>query len=346
MDLERSGLERRAVDEPDRQVGFREARAAVGVEERRDMAAVDVIEAAVRSEAQDAHGGVLLDVLAADIAVDDFSDGGEGLARGELRIDQALQSGGQDRGGDSLAGDVGDDHGEGVVVLDDVEEIASHFAAGDGARGDLRPGKGGQAGGHEAALDFGGDVQLFAVAALALFGQGELRVVDEGGGVGGDGAEQVVVHLGEAARLEAAVEIEEAEEVGVAGAALAVFAQRDTDDGADAVGDDGSRAVFGVGAEGVSEDVFAGVVNGLADGAVGEGLLVGEFDAVVVAAEGELEFAQLVAQEDKAAFELRELDGGVDEGAKDLIDGAGGLQLAGGLEEPVELLEGVAGEIG
>src|SRR5579859_8180858 len=202
MDLERAGLERRAVDEADGQIGFDEARAAVGVDERRDMAAVDVIEAAVWGEPQDAHGGVLLDVLAADVAVDDFSDGSERLARGELGINQALQSGGQDRGGDSLAGDVGDDHSEGVVVLDDVEEIASDFAAGDGARGDLRPGKGGQAGGHEAALDFGGDVQLFTVAALALFSEGELRVVDKGGGVGGDGAEQVVVDLGETARLE------------------------------------------------------------------------------------------------------------------------------------------------
>src|SRR6185312_2167289 len=188
-----------------------------------------------------AHRGVLLDVFAADVAVDDFSDGLQRLARGQLRIDEPLQRRGEDRGRDSLAGDVGDDHGDGVVVLDDVEEVASDLAAGDGARGDLRPGEGGQARRHQAALNFGGNVQLFAVASLALFGNGELRVVDEGGSVGRDGAEQVVIDLGQAAGLEAAVEGEQSEQVGVAGAALAVLAQRDADDRADAVGDDRGR---------------------------------------------------------------------------------------------------------
>ena len=56
-------------------------------------------------------------------------------------------------------------------------------------------------------LNGGGNVELFAVAAGVLLGDGELGVVDERGGLGGDGLEQVVVDLGELSGIEPAVEI-------------------------------------------------------------------------------------------------------------------------------------------
>jgi len=115
----------------------------------------------------------------------------------------------EDSGGDAFAGDVCDDDGEGLAVFDDVEEVSADFAAGHGARGDLGPGERGRADGHEAALNFGGDIHFLAVDALAFLGHGELRVIDQRGGVGGDGAEEVAVDLGEAACFETAVEIEQ-----------------------------------------------------------------------------------------------------------------------------------------
>ena len=107
------------------------------------MAAVDVVQLAVGGEAEDGHGGVLLDILAADVAIDDVGDRGQRLARDEQRIDEPLERGAEDGGGDSFAGDVGDDDGEGFAVVDDVEEVASAFAAGHGTRGHGGPGEGG-----------------------------------------------------------------------------------------------------------------------------------------------------------------------------------------------------------
>jgi hypothetical protein len=109
------------------------------------------------------------------------------------------------------------------------------------------------------------------------------------------------------------------------------------------VRDHAGGAGFRVGAEGVGDDEFVGGADGLAHGAVGECGLVGELFALVVAAEGELHLAGFVAEEDVAALDLGELEGGVEEGGQDLIDSAGGFELAGGFEEPAELFEGVAG---
>ena len=70
---------------------------------------------------------------------------------------------------------------------------------------------GGRADGHEAALNFSGDVHFLAVDALAFLGHGELRIIDQRGGISGDGAEEIAVNLGEATGFQAAVEIEESQ---------------------------------------------------------------------------------------------------------------------------------------
>jgi hypothetical protein len=74
---------------------------------------------------------------------------------------------------------------------------------------------------------------------------------------------------------------------------------------------------------------------------VGDGGDVGEVFAFIVAAESESHFAGFVAEEDVAALDLGELEGGVEEGGEDLVDSVGGIELAGGFEEPAELVEGV-----
>ena len=198
--------------------------------------------------------------------------------------------------------------------------------------------------GHEAALNVGGDAHFLAIDALAFLGHHELRVIDKGGCVRGDGAEEIVVDLGEAAGFEAAVEIEKAEEVGFArGSAGAAFAERDAGDGADAVRDHAGGADLRIGAEGVGNDELVGGADGLTHRGVGESGFVGEGFTFVVAAKGECHCAGFVAEEDVAALHLGELEGGIEERNEDLIDGVGGLEFVGGFEEPAELFEGVAG---
>ena len=109
------------------------------------------------------------------------------------------------------------------------------------------------------------------------------------------------------------------------------------------MGDHAGGAGFRVGAEGIGHDEFVGGADGLAHGAVGERGFVGELFAFVVAAESELHLAGFVAEEDVAALDLGELEGGVEKGGEDLVDGAGGFEFAGRFEEPAELLEGIAG---
>ena len=67
--------------------------------------------------------------------------------------------------------------------------------------------------------------------------------------------------------------------------------------------------------------------------------------AFIVAAERELHFAAFFAEEDVAALDLGELEGGVEQCGEDLVDGVGGVELAGRFEEPAQLVEGVAGGV-
>ena len=270
------------------------------------------------------------------------------LAGEELGVDHALQGRGEDGGRDSFAGDVGEDEGEIFVIGDDVEEVASDLFARDGTGGDAGVGEVGDFDRHEILLDAGGDVEFFAVAAGVFFGDGELGVVDEGGGLGGDGLEEIVIDLGELAGVEAAVEIEDAEDFAMGGAVGfarlanllgAATAKRDADDGADALGDHAVGARAGFGGEGVGDHVFAGGAGGLLDGGAGEGEVVGEDFAGAATSAGEVKRAGFVDEEDVAAFDLSELEGGFDERGEYLVDGADGVELAGGLEEPAEFFE-------
>ncbi len=285
------------------------------------MAAVDVLGAAIGVEADDGHGGILADVFFADVAIDGGRHGVEGLAGEQLRVHHALHGGGEDGGGDALAGDVGDGDGEEFVVCDGEEEVAADFAAGDGAGGDFGEGDGWEFGRHDVALDGGGDVEFFAVEAVVFLGEGELGVVDERGGIGGDGAQEVAVDVREGAGADAAVEVEESEDLGFAiGTGAAVASEGNADDTANVVGDDALGGLAG--AEGIGNDEFACGFEGFADGAVGDGCVVGDGGAFAAAGHGELEFAGGGAEEDEAAFDLSEFEGGFKEGGEDLVHAA------------------------
>ena len=141
--------------------------------------------------------------------------------------------------------------------------------AGDGAGLQGGVGNGGQRNGHEAAVDAGGDRELFALMAGLKVSLGKQSVVQERGGLGGDGFKELVVDGAEVAGGEETVQIEQAEEfagaVGRAG-----FAQGNAVDAADVVQDDaGPFGRVGVGA-GVGDGEAKAALNGLGDGAAGD----------------------------------------------------------------------------
>src|SRR5579863_1117473 len=106
-------------------------------EQRVDVSAVDVVEHSVAVQLEDDHGGVLAHVFGADVVVGDFGDALQRLTGEQLRIDHPLQCGGEYGGGDPLAGDVGEDQREALIVGDDVVEVSANLFARDGASCDL-----------------------------------------------------------------------------------------------------------------------------------------------------------------------------------------------------------------
>ena len=192
---------------------------------------------------------------------------------------------------------------------DYVEEVSSDFAAGDGAGSDLRIREGRHICRHQAALDVRGDVQLLLVVALAFFGERQLRIVDERGGVSGDGLEQVVVDFRQSARAQAIIEIEESEQIAFArGRTGATLAQRDADYAADAVGNDAVCHRLRVCR--VSDDVVVGGRDSAADRAVRERSVLEKHLAAVAAAERELHFTRRILQKDESALHFCELQRG------------------------------------
>ena len=183
--------------------------------ERLDVTAVDVFDGAVGEELQHDEGGVLADFASTEELVDERSDLDEGLAGEELRVDDALEGCGDDGGGDSLAGDVGDGEADAVVDPDRVIEVAADVRTRDAVCLDDGVRHGRELYGHQAAMDASGDAELFACGAGELFGMGEKDVFDQGCGFGGDGVEQLVIDLGELAGGYLAVEVEKAEQVGL-----------------------------------------------------------------------------------------------------------------------------------
>ena len=236
---ERHGVEGGVGQETDGNVSI-EDRGYVTVldEERRDVAAVDEFELAILFVVEGYEGNVL---PAVDAGAEEGVDGSDGVEEGDvtsgLGVHHALDDGGEQGSGHTFAGDIGDDGYEAIIDGDDVVEVAADFGAGDGLGHDFCVREGRKITGDDALLDGGSDLHLVADEVGGTLGLDQASIFDEVGCFSRDGVEDVAADAVESAGLEAAVEIEEAEEaVGV------VAAQGNGDDAAEVMGDDALAA--------------------------------------------------------------------------------------------------------
>ena len=160
---------------------------------------------------QQQHGCVPADIFGAQILVRGRGDGLQRLAGLQLNVQHALQGGGQDGGRDSLAGDIHQRDVQHIFAGDNIEEVAADRTARHAVRLHIGEGKSGDLDGHQSLLDLRGDLQLLLVLSRLVFDGGELRIFDQGRGFARNRSHQLVVHFGDALRLEAAFEIEHAE---------------------------------------------------------------------------------------------------------------------------------------
>ena len=114
------------------------------------------------------------------------------------------------------------------------------------------------------------------------------------------------------------------------------FAQGDADDGPDALNQDAVRRRCGFRRECVGHDEVGAAINRLPYGGVRDGgAIVGGFGAPG-APGGETQFAVGVPEKDIAAFDAGQLEGGLNQGAEDLLDGSDIVEPARGIHKPAE----------
>ena len=118
--------------------------------------------------------------------------GAEGHAR-----QRALEHGGQQRGANSLAGNVGNDEGGAVLAhRKDIEVIAAHGVTRsiDGGDGQVR--EIAEAARQERLLNFPRDAQFLLEALALAFALHEARIVQNAGGFDGQGVENLAIEFG------------------------------------------------------------------------------------------------------------------------------------------------------
>ena len=133
-----------------------------------------------------------------------------------------------------------------MIGIDDVIEVAADLFAGDIASVEacewhVRDGHG-----HEPLLDGGGDRELLLISAGCYFGLHQAGVFDQRCSFYRDGAENVVADAGDVARSETRVHVQRADHLSAAAAGELGFTrglnlrlvERNTDHGAQVVGDD------------------------------------------------------------------------------------------------------------
>ena len=100
-------------------------------QQRRHMAAVHVLHFPITLKPHNDQGRAFLaHMLVGEESVGRSHNLLQGHSGEKLGIDHALKGGSQQRGGNSLAADIGQHHGQTLVGIDRVEEVASDFLTG------------------------------------------------------------------------------------------------------------------------------------------------------------------------------------------------------------------------
>ena len=103
----------------------------IAYQQRRHVAAVYVFHFPITLKPRNDQGRVFLaDMLVGEESVGRSHNLLQGHSGEKLGIDHALKGGSQQRGGNSLAADIGQHHGQTLVGVDRVEKVASDFLTG------------------------------------------------------------------------------------------------------------------------------------------------------------------------------------------------------------------------
>ena len=112
-----------------------------------------------------------------------------------MRVDHPLENGSQQRGRDSFAADVGENHGQPLGRIDGLEEIASDFLTRHVASVDPRKRNFGQSHRQQTLLNGRSDPQFLLVAAPGFFSLHQTRVLDQLGRFRRDRPQNIVATL-------------------------------------------------------------------------------------------------------------------------------------------------------
>ena len=205
------------------------------------MTAVDVFQAAIGEEFDDDHGRVLADVSLAQKLIYGGSYFRQSLPRRQLGMDDPLQRRRYDCRSNALTGHIDERYTDAVFQHDCVVKIAADGETGYGFRVERRVGKHRQHHRHESTVNSGGNGKLFPRLAGFLLGLGEQRILQEPCCLGGDGIEDEVIDFGEIAGFNAAIEIQEPEQLAML-VRRQTLAQRDAVNSADVVHHDAGPA--------------------------------------------------------------------------------------------------------
>ena len=106
-------------------------------QQRRDVAAIHVLHAAVGKYLENDHGGVFAHLARAEEAIHQVRDLRQRLPGEHEGMDDALQRCGDDRGRNAFAGNIGDYDAKAIVQNDGVVEVSADGMAGKAARADF-----------------------------------------------------------------------------------------------------------------------------------------------------------------------------------------------------------------
>src|SRR5713226_6584029 len=177
------------------------------------MAGVDEFQVALLIENAEKHRGVALHfrMITEEAIYMIEHAGGIGAERHTRK--RALKHGGEQRGAKAFAGDVRDEkRGSPLAERKDVEVISTNRQAGKIKSGDGEMRVFSEIAREKRLLDVAGDVDLLLEALAFALAFDEAGVVEDAGGVGGQGVENLTVERGEGGGA-ARIEVENAEEI-------------------------------------------------------------------------------------------------------------------------------------
>ena len=310
---------------------------------------------AVVVEDAEEHGGVAADFgVAAEEAVDVIDDTG-GVGAESHGGKRALQHGGEQGGAKSFARDVGDEEG-GAAFADgkDVEVVAPDGQAGQIVAIDGEMGKFAEVAREERLLNVARDVDLLFEALAFALAFDETGVVQNAGGVGGEGVENLAVELGEGGGA-ARVQVEDTEKIaalhtdhGFLGVGAGHGVERNDYYGAKALGDDALRGLqVHIGLREIFGDdrrlLLEGKLNG---GLAGREAFRWKAQAAATACQLHFERAGDVRFEEQAAIGIGDGNGVIQHVTEHYIERKLRVKERGRLEKALELDEAAAGGFG